>query len=89
MFLGWLAAFITGLGLPSFVFLIGDVINSFDPYKTDANELLNKIKLISLIYTIIGIGIFIFSYVFYSFLLISSELMVQTIRKKYLESILK
>lgn len=34
LYIGWIAAFITGLGMPSFVFLMGDVMNSFDPHNT-------------------------------------------------------
>jgi hypothetical protein len=31
MWVGWSAALITGFGMPSFVFLIGDIIDSFKP----------------------------------------------------------
>jgi hypothetical protein len=48
MYIGWVAAFITGLGLPSFAFLIGDIVNSFNP-NNPASDTLDKIKLISLI----------------------------------------
>ena len=34
MYVGWFFAAVTGCGMPSFAFLIGDVIDSFDPYKT-------------------------------------------------------
>ena len=88
MYFGWIAAAITGLGLPAFVFLIGDLINSFDPNNKDPKDMLKMVKLLSMIFSIIGGGIFLFSYVFYSFLLMSSEMNVKKIRMKYLESIL-
>ena len=87
LYIGWIAACITGLGLPSFVFLIGNVINSFDPSKTDG--LLDKIKTLAIIFTCIGVGIWIFSYIFYSFLTITSERMIKTIKIAYLEAILR
>lgn len=31
MYIGWICAAITGLGMPSFAFLMGDIINAFGP----------------------------------------------------------
>lgn len=41
LYIGWIASAITGLGMPSFVFLIGNVINSFDVTNTDPQEMLD------------------------------------------------
>lgn len=38
LFIGFVCAILCGLGLPSFVFLFGDIADSFDPYgdRTEA-----------------------------------------------------
>jgi ABC-type multidrug transport system fused ATPase/permease subunit len=89
MWIGWAAAAVTGLGMPSFVFLIGDVIDSFGTSATDPDEALRTISLMSLIFTLVGIVIWITSYVSYAFLLIFSERIARKTRIKYLEAILR
>jgi hypothetical protein len=54
LYMGLIFACITGLGLPSFVFLVGDVINSFDPSVSRAEALKTMLKIL---YIFIGIGI--------------------------------
>lgn len=84
MIIGWLAAAIAGLGMPSFVFLIGDIIDSFDPSRNSAEDMLNTISLMSLIFTIIGFGIWFFCYLNYSLLLMFSERIAKKTRIAYL-----
>jgi hypothetical protein len=88
MYIGWVSAAMTGLGLPSFVFLIGDIINSFNP-SNGPEEMLKKIKLIAWVEVVIGAGIWIFSYIYFSFLLMSSELITKKIRIAYVEAVLR
>jgi hypothetical protein len=88
MYIGWVSAAMTGLGLPSFVFLIGDIINSFNP-SNGPEEMLKKIKLIAWIEVVIGAGIWILSYIYFSFLLMSSELITKKIRIAYVEAVLR
>lgn len=88
MYFGWLAACLTGLGIPSFIFLIGDVIDSFSPTNSK-EDTLNKIKQITLIFTLIGIGVWIFGFIFYGFLLTFSEKVARRTRVAYLKAILK
>jgi hypothetical protein len=85
---GWLAAIITGLGLPSFVFLIGSVIDSFNPNTASPDAMLSAIKRLSLIYTLVGVGIWIFSYIYYSLLLIFAERVTKKTKVAYLKAIL-
>ena len=33
MYIGWFTSMVNGLGLPSFVFLIGNIIDSFNSYE--------------------------------------------------------
>lgn len=87
MYIGWGCACVTGCGMPSFVFLIGNVIDSFKP-DTSVDETIKTINTISLIFTLVGIAIWCFSFVMYSFLLLFSERVAKKTRTKYLESIL-
>ncbi len=89
MWVGWVASAIAGFGMPSFVFLIGDVINSFNSGTTTPEEMLSTIRRMSLIFLGVGIAVWIASYVSYAFLLIFSERVIKKTRVKYLESILK
>lgn len=84
MILGWLSAVVAGCGMPSFVFLIGDVIDSFDPSKATPDQMLDTISFMSLLFTMVGIGVWIFSYINYSFLLMFSERIAKKLRVAYL-----
>ena len=71
LYFGSCCAIFTGLGLPSFVFLIGDVINAFN-HNESKEDALNKIKTISIIFLCIGNSSYnyfkLIIYDFYSFL---------------------
>ena len=88
MYIGWGAAMVTGCGMPSFVFLIGNVIDSFKPTSTPADTL-KTINLMSLIFTLVGVAVWVASYIMYSFLLLASERVIKKTRTEYLKSILK
>ena len=79
MYIGWICAAITGTGMPSFVFLIGDVIDSFKPTNT-VESTLNTISKMSLIFTLVGVAIWITSLIMYSLLLLFSERVVKKTR---------
>jgi ATP-binding cassette subfamily B (MDR/TAP) protein 1 len=74
--------------MPSFVFLVGDVIDSFKP-TTKPEDTIEVISRISLIFSLVGIAVWLFSYFLYSSLLLFSERVTKKIRTKYLESILR
>ena len=86
--MGLISACISGLGLPSFVFLEGNVINSFDPSVSRDEALKNMLEILY-IYIGIGSGVWILSYLFYSKLIIFSERVAKTTRREYLRSVLK
>lgn len=88
MYTGWIAACITGTGMPSFVFLIGNVIDSFKP-TTSLDDTIKTISTMSLIFTLVGFAVWFFSYILYSFLLLFSERVIKRTRTKYLEAILR
>lgn len=87
-YVGWIASSIAGLGMPTFVFLIGDIIDSFNP-TTKPEDMLDTISTMCLIFTCVGIAVWIFSYLDYCFLLMFSERIARKTRIAYLESILK
>ena len=68
---GLISAALCGLGLPSFVFLFGDIADSFEG-NMDPDKILDSIARVSKILTIIGLGIWVGSYLFFAFLTISS-----------------
>lgn len=88
MIIGWICACVTGLGLPGFVFLFRDIINSFNP-ANGPEATLDAIKRVCFIMVMLGIGIWIFSYLYYTMLLLFSDSIGYKIRVKYVESILK
>ena len=78
---------LTGLGLPSFVFFLGDVIDSFGPTQ-DKYEALEVIKDITIKITLIGIAIWISSALFYGCLLAFSEKVARRTKVAYFRSVL-
>lgn len=83
-----MAAVITGLGLPSFVFLIGDLIDSFGPYVSPEDSL-KKIKDLALIFTYVALGIWFFATCYYGFLILYSERVALRTRLTYLKRVLE
>ena len=75
--------------MPSFVFLIGDVIDSFDPTQAGPEDMVNTISFMSFLFTMVGIGVWITSYIDYAFLLMFSERVAKKIRVAYLRAILR
>ena len=85
MTLGYLTAILTGMALPSFVFLFGDVVDSFGKDF----DIVSKIQPIAL--ELLGIGGFVWvtSYLYFSFLVIMSERVGRMTRVAYLRAILQ
>ena len=69
---GLISAALCGLGLPSFVFLFGDIADSFEGGMPPA-EILKSISNVAKILSIIGLGVWLGSYLFFTFLIIASE----------------
>ncbi len=85
---GLISAAVCGLGLPSFVFLFGDIADSFEG-GMNPDEILTRITRVSLILSIIGAGVWIGSYLFFAFLTIASERLGLKTRVAYLRAILR
>ena len=82
--IGWIAACLSGLGMPSFVFLIGNVIDSFDVTRTSKDDMLTVIKRMCWILVLIGTFVWIMTYTYYANLLYFSEVVSKKTRVKYL-----
>ena len=83
---GIIGAFLMGSALPSFGFLFGEVTDSF---TGDPQELLEKIEFISLVFLILGVGVWITSYLYFGFFIILSERTAMKFRVAYLNALLK
>lgn len=83
---GYFFAIVTGLGIPSFTFLFGDIVVNFtDPTKSIADQ----INPLALQLTIIGGVMFVTSYLYFVFLVIMAERIAKKTRVAYLRSILR
>jgi hypothetical protein len=69
---GVLSACLCGLGLPSFVFLFGDICDAFEP-RNPPEETLSAISKIAKTLSLIGVLVWLFSYLFFTFLIMASE----------------
>lgn len=83
---GHICAAITGLTLPCFSYLMGDVLDSFA--GTDKDAQLKRIKIITIIFTVVGAGVWVVSYLYWSSLLIFSVRVSRRIKERYLAAIL-
>jgi hypothetical protein len=84
---GVISAALCGMGLPSFVFLFGNIADTFEG-GMNKEKILEAISQVSLILSIIGGVILLGSYLFYLFLTIASERIGAKTRVAYLKSIL-
>ena len=86
MAIGFLSAAVTGVGLPSFVILMGETLDSFG--DQDEQSMYDTVARMSLILVIIGVAIWITSYLYYAFLLMFSESVTFKVKIAYLNAIL-
>jgi hypothetical protein len=71
------------------VFLLGDVLDSFaSADNSSAEEMLDKISFLSILFIVIGAGTWIAAYFSQAFLLIFSERVTKKIRVAYVRAIL-
>jgi ATP-binding cassette subfamily B (MDR/TAP) protein 1 len=89
-YLGVVAALVTGVGMPASIFLFGNAIDSFSQLDPAAlNHMVTTIKKISLIFVCIGTGIWVTSYIYFTFLLVFSQKVIKKVRMAYLKAILE
>ena len=85
---GWFFAAITGMILPSFFWMIGDVFDSFNPSKEPSQTLE---EILTIFYIIVGlcITITITATVYFSCLAKASSMIAARIKQHYLAAILR
>lgn len=86
MFLGYFMSIATGIAMPSFVFIFGDIINSFGGSGSSA---LDAIKKQCLDMTLIGGGVWVTSYFYYWTLVVMAENVGRKTRVAYLRALLQ
>ena len=86
MIFGYFFATVTGIGIPSFTFLFGNIVFNFtDP----THAISDAINPLALQLTVIGGIMFVTSYLYFVFLVIMAERITKKTRVAYLRSILK
>ena len=73
--------------MPSFVFLFGNIIDSFNDYS-NPNAASDAIKKVALIQTLIGIVIWITAYVYFTCSIMLSESVALKTKVAYLKAVL-
>ena len=86
--IGWLFACLTGAILPTFIWMLGDIFDSYDPNK-DSEQTRDEIR--SAFFKMLGLcGLICVTATFYYYMLVGASHMITTrIKKRYLEAILR
>lgn len=85
---GTLSAIVAGLILPSISLVMGNIAKAFSGTST-AVDLLSNMASIGGFVVLIALGIFIFSYIFYSFWQHLAANITLSLKKKYIEALLR
>jgi len=88
MYVGWLFAFLTGIGLPLFAQFLQKIFNSFGPEVTP-KETLRRVQTMFFVMIGVGVGIGLFGFVYWFILLRFSNKISRRTKENYLAAILK
>lgn len=88
MYIGLIAAVITGILLPAMGIIMGEVTNTFDP-DNSGEEIKDTMTTIAGYISLVGLGTWIFGYIYYAFWQHLAENVSFDLRSRYLHSILK
>jgi ATP-binding cassette subfamily B (MDR/TAP) protein 1 len=88
MILGAISALISGFLLPCISIAMGAVTNTYDP-SNSKDEILNQMKTICLYICLVGIGCWIFGYIYYAIWQHLAQNVSFHLRSRYLHAILK
>ena len=85
LFAGLATALVSGLGLPSFVFIFGDVVDAFQP----GQDIVGKIRVTSI--ELVGVGVFVWvmSFGYFTMLTAMADRVGKKTKIAYLKSILQ
>ncbi|RZC60851.1 hypothetical protein C5167_022606 [Papaver somniferum] len=89
MSIGTLGAIIHGSAMPVFFLLFGQMVNGFGKNQNDLNKLVDEVSRYSLYFVYFGIVVCMSSYAEIACWMYTGERQVSTLRKKYLEAVLK
>ena len=88
MIIGTCAAVITGVLLPSLSIIMGEITNTFDP-DNSAEDIKDTMATLSGYIAIVGLGTWVFGYIYFSFWQHLAENITFNLRSRYLHAILK
>ncbi|KAF5479191.1 hypothetical protein F2P56_000037 [Juglans regia] len=86
---GSLGAVIHGSSMPVFFLLFGEMVNGFGKNQTDLKKMTEEVSKYALYFVYLGIVVCLSSYAEIACWMYSGERQVSTLRKKYLEAVLK
>ena len=87
--IGWACAFLVGCCLPAFLFMMGDIFDSFSVEVETRDEKLEKVLRLVGIMGILGVFVFIGSFCQHYFLTKGGVLCARRIKTAYMNSILR
>ena len=88
MILGTISAVFAGVLVPGISIAQGEITNSFNPALGD-DGILNSMRFVAIIITLVGVGIWIFGYVYYAFWQHVAENISFDLRSRYLSKLLQ
>ncbi|KAJ4707471.1 ABC transporter B family protein [Melia azedarach] len=89
MSFGSIGAVIHGSAMPVFFLLFGEMVNGFGKNQTDIHKMTHEVCKYALYFVYLGLIVCISSYAEISCWMYTGERQVSTLRKKYLEAVLK
>ncbi|MED6184096.1 ABC transporter B member 19 [Stylosanthes scabra] len=89
MICGTLGAIVHGSSMPVFFLLFGKMVNGFGKNQMDLNSMTHEVSKYALDFVYLGLVVCVSSYAEISCWMYSGERQVSTLRKKYLEAVLK
>ena len=88
MWIGAFSAIACGALLPAIAIVIGEVTDTFDP-DNSPDDILDTMKMLAVYITIVGLGTWLFGYVFFAFWQHLAENISFNLRMRYLNQILR
>ena len=88
MYFGWLFAALSGAVLPTFIYMLGDVFDSFGPDQ-DPQETLDLVRRITMIMGILALVLLVTGFLQYSLTIEAASRITARIRVEYLKAILR
>ncbi|KAF9595279.1 hypothetical protein IFM89_038414, partial [Coptis chinensis] len=86
---GSIGAFVHGSAMPVFFLLFGEMVNGFGKNQSDLNQMTHQVSKYALYFVYLGIVVCFSSYAEIACWMYTGERQVSTLRKKYLEAVLK